>query len=201
MQIFKTFLFMVGLFIIFVLFGYMIAGRQGVIIAFGIALATNFFSYFFSDKLVLKHYNAIAVNENNATGLYTIVRNLCQKSNLPLPRIYIIPEHIPNAFATGRNPQNASIAVTEGLLNLLSHDEIEGVIAHELSHVKHYDILIGSMVAVIAGAIAMLANFAQFGTITQSREKQSLKCDFYADCSNRNANSCYNNSNGNFKGA
>lgn len=178
MQIFKTFLFMVGLLIIFVLFGYMIAGGQGVIIAFGIALATNFFSYFFSDKLVLKHYNAIAVNENNATGLYTIVRNLCQKSNLPLPRIYIIPEHIPNAFATGRNPQNASIAVTEGLLNLLSHDEIEGVIAHELSHVKHYDILIGSMVAVIAGAIAMLANFAQFGTITQSRENNRSNAIF-----------------------
>ena len=178
MQIFKTFRFMVGLLIIFVLFGYMIAGKQGVIIAFSIALATNFFSYFFSDKLVLKHYNAIAVNENNATGLYTIVRNLCQKSNLPLPRIYIIPEHIPNAFATGRNPQNASIAVTEGLLNLLSHDEIEGVIAHELSHVKHYDILIGSMVAVIAGAIAMLANFAQFGTITQSRENNRSNAIF-----------------------
>ena len=178
MQIFKTFLFMVGLLIIFVLFGYMISGKQGVIIAFGIALATNFFSYFFSDKLVLKHYNAIAVNENNATGLYTIVRNLCQKSNLPLPRIYIIPEHIPNAFATGRNPQNASIAVTEGLLNLLSHDEIEGVIAHELSHVKHYDILIGSMVAVIAGAITMLANFAQFGTITQSQENNRSNAIF-----------------------
>lgn len=139
-----------------------------MIIAFLVALGMNFFSYFFSDKLVLKHYNAVEVSEKNAKGLYAIVRRLSQNAGLPMPKVYIIPERAPNAFATGRNPSHAAVAITEGLLNLLNENEIEGVLAHELSHVRHYDILTGSIAAVMAGAIAMLANFAKFGAASGS---------------------------------
>jgi len=134
-------------------------------IAFLMAAGMNIFSYFFSDKLVLKRYNAIPVDESNAHGLYEIVSRLTQKANLPMPKIYIIPEEVPNAFATGRNPSHAAVAVTEGLLKILNENEIEGVLAHELSHVRHYDILTGSVAAILAGAIAMVANFAKIGTL------------------------------------
>jgi len=156
--------------LIFMFFGGLIGGEQGVIIAFIVALGMNFFSYFFSDKLVLKHYHAVKVDENSAGGLYAIVRRLANAANVPMPSVYIIPEQIPNAFATGRNPNNAAVAVTEGLLNLLSENEIEGVLAHEMSHVRHYDILIGSVAAVFAGAIAILANFAKFGAVFGGNE-------------------------------
>ena len=136
-----------------------------MMIAFLMAAGKNIFSYFFSDKLVLKRYNAIPVDESNAHGLYEIVSRLTQKANLPIPKIYIIPEEVPNAFATGRNPSHAAVAVTEGLLKILNENEIEGVLAHELSHVRHYDILTGSIAAILAGAIAMLANFAKIGGI------------------------------------
>lgn len=165
MERFKTAVLMVSLMLLFMFVGNMLAGREGMVIAFIGAAAMNFFSYFFSDKLVLKHYGAIAVDENSAKGLYEIVRRLAMKGNLPMPKVYIIPEQVPNAFATGRNPQNAAVAVTEGLLNLMDEREIEGVLAHEMSHVGHYDILIGSVAAVFAGAIAMLANFAKFGAM------------------------------------
>lgn len=173
MEIFKTLVLMGILTFLFVFAGIQIAGEQGAIMAFLVALGMNFFSYFFSDKLILSRYKAVQVNENSASGLLSIVRNLCQKSNMPMPKVYIIPEQTPNAFATGRNPNNAAVAVTEGLLNLLNKDEIEGVLAHELSHVRHYDILTGSIAAVIAGAIAMLANFAKLGMARQSNQKQS----------------------------
>lgn len=117
---------------------------------------------------MLKHYNAVEVSEKNAKGLYAIVRRLSQNAGLPMPKVYIIPERAPNAFATGRNPSHAAVAITEGLLNLLNENEIEGVLAHELSHVRHYDILTGSIAAVMAGAIAMLANFAKFGAASGS---------------------------------
>lgn len=120
--------------------------------------------------MVLKHYHAVKVDENSAGGLYAIVRRLANTANVPMPSVYIIPEQIPNAFATGRNPNNAAVAVTEGLLNLLSENEIEGVLAHEMSHVRHYDILIGSVAAVFAGAIAILANFAKFGAVFGGNE-------------------------------
>ena len=136
-----------------------------MMIAFLMAAGMNIFSYFFSDKLVLKRYNAIPVDESNAHGLYEIVSRLTQKANLPMPKIYIIPEEVPNAFATGRNPSHAAVAVTEGLLKILNENEIEGVLAHELSHVRHYDILTGSVAAILAGAIAMVANFAKIGTL------------------------------------
>ncbi|MFC2491750.1 MAG: zinc metalloprotease HtpX [Campylobacter curvus] len=168
MEIFKTCFLMVVLMLLFVFVGGYVGGQQGMIIAFLVALGMNFFSYFFSDKLVLKHYNAVEVSEKNAKGLYAIVRRLSQNAGLPMPKVYIIPERAPNAFATGRNPSHAAVAVTEGLLNLLNENEIEGVLAHELSHVRHYDILTGSIAAVMAGAIAMLANFAKFGAASGS---------------------------------
>ena len=156
---------MVTLMLIFIAVGGYIGGEHGMMIAFLIAAGTNIFSYFFSDTLVLKRYNAIPVDESNAHGLYEIVSRLTQKANLPMPKIYIIPEEVPNAFATGRNPSHAAVAVTEGLLKILNENEIEGVLAHELSHVRHYDILTGSIAAILAGAIAMLANFAKVGSI------------------------------------
>lgn len=170
MEQIKTFILMTFLALIFMFFGGLIGGEQGVIIAFIVALGMNFFSYFFSDKLVLKHYQAVKVDENSAGGLYAIVRRLANAANVPMPSVYIIPEQIPNAFATGRNPNNAAVAVTEGLLNLLSENEIEGVLAHEMSHVRHYDILIGSVAAVFAGAIAILANLAKFGAVFGGNE-------------------------------
>ena len=134
---------MVALMLVFIAVGGYVGGEQGMMIAFLMAAGMNIFSYFFSDKLVLKRYNAIPVDENNAHGLYEIVSRLTQKANLPMPKIYIIPEEVPNAFATGRNPSHAAVAVTEGLLKILNENEIEGVLAHELSHVRHYDILTG----------------------------------------------------------
>ena len=156
---------MVALMLIFIAVGGYVGGEQGMMIAFLMAAGANIFSYFFSDKLVLKRYNAIPVDDSNAHGLYEIVSRLTQKANLPMPKIYIIPEEVPNAFATGRNPSHAAVAVTEGLLKILNENEIEGVLAHELSHVRHYDILTGSIAAILAGAIAMLANFAKVGGI------------------------------------
>ena len=165
MEIFKTAFLMVTLMLIFIAVGGYIGGEHGMMIAFLIATGTNIFSYFFSDTLVLKRYNAIPVDESNAHGLYEIVSRLTQKANLPMPKIYIIPEEVPNAFATGRNPSHAAVAATEGLLKILNENEIEGVLAHELSHIRHYDILTGSIAAILAGAIAMLANFAKIGGI------------------------------------
>jgi len=165
MEIFKTAFLMVTLMLIFIAVGGYIGGEHGIMIAFLIAAGTNIFSYFFSDTLVLKRYNAIPVDESNTHGLYEIVSRLTQKANLPMPKIYIIPEEVPNAFATGRNPSHAAVAVTEGLLKILNENEIEGVLAHELSHVRHYDILTGSVAAILAGAIAMVANFAKVGGI------------------------------------
>ena len=129
---------MVALMLVFIAVGGYVGGEQGMMIAFLMAAGMNLFSYFFSDKLVLKRYNAIPVDESNAHGLYEIVSRLTQKANLPMPKIYIIPEEVPNAFATGRNPSHAAVAVTEGLLKILNENEIEGVLAHELSHVRHY---------------------------------------------------------------
>ncbi|MCD8213745.1 MAG: zinc metalloprotease HtpX, partial [Campylobacter sp.] len=171
MEIFKTCFLMVGLMLLFIFVGGYVGGREGMIIAFLMAGGMNIFSYFFSDKLVLKRYNAVSVDEQNASGLYAIVRALSDKARIPMPKVYIIPEQVPNAFATGRNPSHAAVAVTEGLLNLLNENEIEGVLAHELSHVRHYDILTGTIAAVMAGAIAMLANFAKFGAAASSNRQ------------------------------
>lgn len=162
MEQFKTYALMIGLTLLFIWVGGMLGGRGGMIIAFLIAAGMNFYAYYYSDQQVLKHYHAIPVDHNSATGLYEIVERLTHRANLPMPALYIIPDRQPNAFATGRNYENAAVAVTEGLLELLNEEEVEAVIAHELSHIKHYDMLIGTVAATMAGAIAMLASFGMF---------------------------------------
>ena len=162
MEQFKTYALMTGLTLLFIWFGGMIAGQSGMIIAFIAAAGMNFYAYYYSDKAVLKHYNALPVDRAHASGLYEIVEKLTQRAGLPMPALYIIPEQQPNAFATGRNYEHAAVAVTEGLLNLMTKEEVEAVVAHELSHIKHYDMLIGTVAATIAGAIAMLAQFGMF---------------------------------------
>ena len=162
MEVVKTVFLLTLLTLLFVWVGGMLGGKQGMMIAFLMALAMNFWAYYNSDKAVLKHYHAVEVDEHSAQGLYDIVRRLAQKAGTPMPKVYIIPDHVPNAFATGRNPEHAAVAVTEGLLELLDDHEVEAVLAHEMSHVKHYDILIGTIAATIAGAIAMLTNFFYF---------------------------------------
>jgi len=162
MEQLKTYALMTGLTLLFIWFGGMVGGQTGMILAFIAAGGMNFYAYYYSDQQVLKHYNAIPVDHNSASGLYNIVFKLTQKADLPMPALYIIPDQQPNAFATGRDYENASVAVTEGLLNLMTDQEVEAVIAHELSHIKHYDMLIGTVTATIAGAIAMLANFGMF---------------------------------------
>ncbi|HQR74278.1 MAG TPA: zinc metalloprotease HtpX [Sulfurovum sp.] len=162
MEQFKTYALMIGLTLIFIWFGGMIGGQSGMLIAFLVAAGMNFYAYYYSDTQVLKHYHALPVERDHATGLYEIVERLTQRADLPMPALYIIPEAQPNAFATGRDYEHAAVAVTEGLLDLMSEEEVEAVIAHELSHIKHYDMLIGTVTATIAGAIAMLANFGMF---------------------------------------
>ncbi|NTW77646.1 MAG: zinc metalloprotease HtpX [Syntrophaceae bacterium] len=161
----KTVLLLGALTGLLMFIGGLIGGRGGVYIAFIFAVIMNFGSYWFSDKIVLRMYRAQEVSESSAPGLYSIVRNLSLKANLPMPRVFIIPEETPNAFATGRNEKHAVVAVTEGIMRILNKEELEGVIAHELSHIKHKDMLIGSIAATIAGAISMLASMAQWAAI------------------------------------
>lgn len=148
--------------LLFLYLGQTFGGEQGMIWAFVFALGMNFFSYWFSDKIVLKMYRAKEITEQSAPNLYAIVRRLAHKADLPMPKVYIIENSAPNAFATGRNPKHAAVAVTTGIVNMLSQDELSGVIAHELSHVRHRDILIGSIVATFAGAITLLMNMARW---------------------------------------
>lgn len=155
----KTICLMVVLMLIFVYVGDVLGGEEGMKTAFWIACGTNVFSYFFSDTLVLKQYRAQQVDSSHI--LYDIVRRLSSQANLPMPKVYIIPEQVPNAFATGRSPKHAAVAATQGLLDLMTKEEIEGVLAHEMSHVRHYDILIGSVASVFVGAIVMLSNTAR----------------------------------------
>jgi len=162
MEQFKTYALMTGLTLLFIWFGGLIAGQTGMIIAFIAAIGMNFYAYFYSHEQVLKHYHAVPVERNQASGLYAIVERLARKAKLPMPQLYIVPDNVPNAFATGRDYEHAVVAVTEGLLELLNEKEVEAVIAHELSHIKHYDMLIGTITATISGAIAMLANFGMF---------------------------------------
>lgn len=161
----KTALLMVVLTGLFLAIGYGLGGQQGMIIAFGLAFLMNTFSYWFSDRIVLAMYRAKEVDDATAPRLHASVRRLVQRAGLPMPKVYMIPQAAPNAFATGRNPAHAAVAVTQGLLDLLNEEELEGVIAHELSHVKNRDILIGTIAATLAGAIMILARMAQFSAI------------------------------------
>ena len=173
MEVIKTVVLMTLLTLIFIWVGGIIGGTQGMMIAFILAGVMNFINYFYSDTLILKQYHAIEVGPDEARGLYALVERLAQKGNLPMPKVYIIPEQIPNAFATGRNPSHAAVAVTEGLLGLLNENEVEAVLAHELSHVRHYDILIGTVAATISGAIAIVANMLQFGAMSSNSDGQN----------------------------
>ena len=158
----KTFLLMGAIMVVFVGVGYLIGGESGMMIALVLAVGMNFFSYWYSDKVVLKMYRAQEVTESQAPKLFAVVKRLVQNAGMPMPKVYVIPSDQPNAFATGRDPNHAAVAVTHGITRLLNEDELEGVLAHELAHVRNRDILIGTIVATIAGAIMMLRLFALF---------------------------------------
>ncbi len=161
----KTFLLMTVLTIIFIMLGSLFGGKNGMIIAFIFAMGMNLFSYWFSDKIVLKMYGAKEVSESEAPTLHKMVSLLAQRAGIPKPKVYIIDTQMPNAFATGRNPSHAAVAVTTGIMNLLNEDELFGVLGHEISHIKHRDILISTIAATLAGAITMLADWMKWGAI------------------------------------
>jgi heat shock protein HtpX len=161
----KTMMLMMLLTLLLVYGGAALGGRQGMTFALLFAFLINFVSYFFSDKIVLKMYRAQEVSEAEAPVLYRIVRRLTQKAGMPMPKVYIIPDMSPNAFATGRNPQHAAVAATQGIMQILTEDELAGVMSHELTHVLHRDILISTVAATIAGAISYLAQMAQWAMI------------------------------------
>lgn len=158
----KTFGLMGAITALFLFAGYELGGQSGMIMAFGFAVLMNFGSYWFSDKIVLAMYGAKELDESQAPRIFNIVRTLTMHAGLPMPRVYMIPSAQPNAFATGRDPNHAAVAVTEGITQLLTDDELEGVLGHELAHVKHRDILIGTIAATMAGAIMMLSRMAMF---------------------------------------
>jgi heat shock protein HtpX len=165
MNQFKTFFLMLVLTVLFILVGTAIGGKSGAIYAFIFAALMNFFSYWFSDKIVLRMYGAREVSQSEAPELYGIVAELTSKASLPMPKVYIMENDTPNAFATGRNPEHAAVAVTSGIMKILSKEELMGVIGHELSHILHRDILISTIAATMAGAISILATMARWGAM------------------------------------
>ena len=168
-NIFKTALLLAVLTAMLVLIGGAFGGQQGMLVAFVLALLMNFASYWFSDKMVLAMYGAQPVEEAAAPGLHAILRRLTTRAGIPMPRVYLIRADTPNAFATGRDPQHAAVAVTEGIMRILDDDELEGVLAHELSHVKNRDVLIATIAATLAGAITYLAHMAQWAAMFGGR--------------------------------
>ena len=168
-NVFKTGLLLAVLTVMLVLIGGAVGGRQGMLIAFFIAVVMNFVSYWFSDKMVLAAYGAQPIEEASAPRLYAIVHRLATRAGIPMPRVYMIPSETPNAFATGRNPEHAVVAVTEGIMRILDEEELEGVLAHELSHVKNRDMLISTIAATLAGAITYLAHMAQWAAMFGGR--------------------------------
>lgn len=158
MRVLRTAFLLTALTLFLVIVGQYVGGRNGMAIGLGMAIVTNAFAYFFSDKIALYSSGAQPVSREQLPRLHDVMERLAAKANLPVPKLYVIPEEAPNAFATGRNPRHASVAVTEGLLRIMNDDELEGVIAHELSHVRNYDILISSIAATLAGAITWLAH-------------------------------------------
>jgi heat shock protein HtpX len=164
-NVFKTTILLTVMTLLFMLVGQALGGQRGMLLALAFAAVMNFISYFFSDKIALAAYRAQPITREQLPRVYNIVERLSQKVGLPTPKVYLIPTDSPNAFATGRNPHHASVAVTQGILGLLNDDELEGVIAHELGHVRNRDILISSIAATLAGAITWLANVAKWGMI------------------------------------
>lgn len=161
----KTTLLLSLLTVLMVLMGSALGGKTGMVFAFVVACAMNFFSYWFSDKIVLKMYGAREIGEHDHPAFYGMVRRLALQAGLPMPRVYIIPSDSPNAFATGRNPEHAAVAATEGIMRILTPDELEGVMAHELAHVRNRDILVGTIAATLAGAVSMIGNMLQWGAM------------------------------------
>jgi heat shock protein HtpX len=172
MKILRTGILLILLSVLLVVAGDALAGPTGMRIALAFAVVMNAVSYFFSDRIALKTSGAQPVTREQLPRLYAVMERLAAKANLPVPKLYVIPEEAPNAFATGRNPRHASVAVTQGLLEIMNDDELEGVIAHELSHVRNYDILTTSIAATIAGAITYLAHMAQWGMIFGGYERE-----------------------------
>jgi heat shock protein HtpX len=168
----KTAMLMAAITALFVVVGGMLGGEQGMLMALLIAIGMNFFSYWFSDTMVLKMTNAQQVDERSAPQLYAMVKELAEKAGIPMPKVFVIDEDAPNAFATGRNPEHASVAATTGILRVLSSRELRGVMAHELAHVKHRDILISTLAATMAGAISALANLVMFAGGRNSEGRQ-----------------------------
>lgn len=171
MNIFKTTILMALLTGLMVAIGGAIEGSTGAMIMLVISLGMNFFSYWFSDSVVLKMYDAREISEHDAPQLFNIVKTLAQKAELPMPKVYIIHSDVPNAFATGRNPSHAAVAVTTGIMKALDYNEISGVLGHELAHIKHRDILTGTIAASMAGVISMVANIVQWGAIFGTRSE------------------------------
>ena len=174
MRILRTTFVLVALTLTLMLVGQYLGGRNGMTIGLAFAICTNAFAYFFSDKIALWSSGARPVTQEEVPRLYAVMERLAAKANLPVPKLYVVPEAAPNAFATGRNPRHASVAVTEGLLQLLNDEELEGVIAHELSHVRNYDILISSIAATMAGAITWIAHWGPwlgYGSRDDDRER------------------------------
>jgi len=165
MNTLKTAFFLTLLTLLLIFIGRILGGNSGMVIALIFAAILNLGSYWFSDKIVLGIYRAQKIEEGDNPGLYRIIRRIASQANLPMPKVYIISTDSPNAFATGRNPEHSAVAVTSGILRILSEEELEGVISHEMSHIKNRDILISSIVATVAGAISMLAQMAQFAAI------------------------------------
>ncbi|HAT38757.1 zinc metalloprotease HtpX [Polynucleobacter necessarius] len=172
----KTAVLMAAITALFIVVGGLLGGEQGMLMALLIAIGMNFFSYWFSDTVVLKMTNAQQVDDRSAPQFYGLVKELSEKAGLPMPKVFLIDEDAPNAFATGRNPENASVAATTGILRILSNRELRGVMAHELAHVRHRDILISTVAATMAGAISALANFAMFfgGRDSESRPNNPI---------------------------
>jgi len=162
MNFMKTTMLLAALTALFMVMGYSLGGSGGAVMALIVAAGMNLFTYWNADKIVLKMHNAVEVDAGSHPEFYTMVQNLAQRAQLPMPKVYIVDQAQPNAFATGRNPENSAVAATTGLLNMLNHEEVEGVMAHELGHVKNRDTLVMTMVATIAGAVSMLANFGMF---------------------------------------
>ncbi|MBA4250483.1 MAG: protease HtpX [Chlorobiaceae bacterium] len=169
MNTLKTVFFMTLMMVLLIFVGGFIGGQSGMMIAFVIAIGMNFVSYWFSDKIVLKMYKAQQVDANSSPKLYQMVEELAHNAKLPMPKVYVIENATPNAFATGRNPNNAAVAVTTGILRILNTQELAGVVAHELAHIKNRDILIGSIVATFAVTISLIANMAQWAMIFGGR--------------------------------
>lgn len=170
----RTFLLMVALTVLFVFVGGFIGGRQGALVAFLLAAGMNFFSYWFSDRLVLNRYRAREVGPGDSSRLYPIISSLARSAGMPMPRVFLIPERNPNAFATGRDPRHAAVAATEGIMEILDDNELSGVMAHELAHVRNRDILTSTIAATFAGAIATLGQIAGFGLRGDRRRTNPL---------------------------